>query len=321
MNDLNVIYIVLAGVSASALTLVFDFAVRMLILRHRHKYHRSIAELTEQKYSLADANLLLLEKKEELEEKTALLENQKMLLETSQGLLEQQKRKVAEINKKLAALNDELSVEKDKSERLLLNILPAHVAEQLKQTGRTEPEHFDSVTVLFSDIVDFTASAARISPAELIEELNAVFTGFDDIISANGCERIKTIGDAYLAISGAASGQEDHSANILRAAMDMMDFLEKRNRESIHCWHIRCGIERGCIVGGVVGTRKYIYDIFGDTVNTAARLEQHSPPMRIHVSQKIYEAVRGRFIFSPRGELDLKGKGMCSTYFLEGSES
>lgn len=210
-----------------------------------------------------------------------------------------------------------ISKEKKKSERLLLNILPDKVARELKTTGKTEPERFESVTVLFSDIVGFTEISSRLEPAYLIGELNDIFTLFDGIMTKNGCERIKTIGDAYFAVSGMPAADPDHARNIGMAALEMLRALEERNSTSKVCWQIRIGLHSGPVVGGVVGVRKYIYDVFGDTVNTASRMENNSLPMRINVSETAHELLRDSFLFEEREPVPVKGKGLCTMYFLK----
>ena len=302
---------------ALVVSLIFWLLWRRGCLRRTgNQMTETVEELTAQKFSLAEANLNMLESKELLQEQKRQLEEQKMLLESSREMLELQKQKLAETNLKLFQLNEELEVEKGRSEKLLLNILPPQVAEELKATGRTEPEYFDSVTVLFSDLVNFTTKAAAMSPAELIGELNDIFTNFDNIAEANGCERIKTIGDAYLAISGITAGTAGHTGNMLRAAVAMLDYLHRRNARGGHQWQIRIGIQCGSLVGGVVGVKKYIYDIFGDTVNTAARLEHHCEPMRINVSAEVVAAVGSDFSFEARPAVEVKGKGLMPMFFL-----
>lgn len=307
---------------AEVLTIVLIVSLVFWLLWRRGYLRRvgnpmteTVEELTAQKFSLAEANLNMLESKELLEEQKRQLEEQKMLLESNREMLELQKQKLAETNLKLFQLNEELEIEKGRSEKLLLNILPPQVAEELKATGRTEPEYFDSVTVLFSDLVNFTTKAAAMSPAELIGELNDIFTNFDNIAEANCCERVKTIGDAYLAVSGIDS-EEGHTGNMLRAAVAMIDYLHRRNAQGGHQWQIRIGIQCGSLVGGVVGVKKYIYDIFGDTVNTAARLEHHCEPMRVNVSAEVVAAVGSDFSFEARPAVEVKGKGLMPMFFL-----
>ena len=211
----------------------------------------------------------------------------------------------------------ELEEEKEKSEQLLLNTLPLKVVNDLKENGRTDPESFDDVTVYFSDIVGFTKLSADLSPDVLIYELNEIFTAFDDIMVKHNCERIKTIGDAYLAVCGMPEKKEDHAHHMIRAAIEIRDFLEKRNQESDIKWKIRIGIHSGRVVGGIVGVRKYIYDVFGDTINTTSRMESSSEPMKINVSEATYNLVKGDFKFIKRDPMEIKGLGIIRMYFLD----
>lgn len=208
--------------------------------------------------------------------------------------------------------------EQERSEKLLLNILPAKVARELKESGYTTPERFDSVTVFFSDLVDFTAKASRLPPDVLIGELNELFSAFDEIIERYDCERIKTIGDAYLCVCGMSENHPVHTRQMVRAAIDILRYLEDRNRRHPIQWTVRIGIHTGSLVGGVVGVKKYIYDIFGDTVNTASRMENHSAPMKVNLSEESYRLVSDDFVFTEREPEFVKGKGMTRMYFLEG---
>lgn len=206
--------------------------------------------------------------------------------------------------------------EKVKSDSLLKNILPDKVAKELKKTGKTVPEEFHHVTVFFSDFTGFTEMSSKLTPEKLITELSDLFTAFDNIMTRHGCERIKTIGDAYLAVCGMPTPNENHAINMLSASKDILAYLEERNTHTDIQWSIRIGIHTGTVVGGVVGNKKYIYDIFGDTVNTASRMESNSLPMHIHVSSDTYTLVKDRFEFIKRQPLDIKGKGIMDTYFL-----
>jgi class 3 adenylate cyclase len=207
--------------------------------------------------------------------------------------------------------------EKEKSDALLRNILPAHIAAQLKETGTTVPELFENVTVFFSDLVGFTATSSRLDPRALIEELNDIFTHFDNIAESHGCERIKTIGDAYLAVCGMPLPDPDHARNMVRAAVEMVRWLEGRNAVSPRKWRMRVGVHSGAVVGAVVGIKKYIYDVFGDTINTASRMESNSEPMRINLSEATYQLVKGEFACVERPALEVKGKGAMCMYFVE----
>ena len=235
---------------------------------------------------------------------------------------EREKKKILENQKEQLEIQvkertRELEAEKEKTEELLLNTLPLKVVNDLKENGTTLPESFDEVTVYFSDIVGFTKASTELAPDLLIQELNEIFTAFDDIMVKNHCERIKTIGDAYLAVCGMPDKNEKHAENMLMAAMEIKKFLEDRNGTSDIKWKIRIGIHSGRVVGGVVGVRKYIYDVFGDTINTTSRMESHSEPMRINVSDTTYHLVKDKFKFIAREPMDIKGKGLMRMYFLE----
>lgn len=217
----------------------------------------------------------------------------------------------------LEEANKIISLEKEKSEALLLNTLPRNIVEELKVAGKSSPRVFDNVSVFFSDVVGFTEKSSRLSPSFLIDELNDLFTAFDDIMERYDCERIKTIGDAYLAVCGMERKEKMHSCKLLRAAIDIVDYCEKRNRESRVKWEIRVGIHTGSLVGGIVGVKKYLYDIFGDTINTASRMESNSQAMMINVSRQVYENSKDRYRFIAREPLEVKGKGLQEMFFLD----
>ncbi len=221
------------------------------------------------------------------------------------------------MTRQLDEANAIILAEKEKSEALLRNILPANIAEQLKETGTTVPELFENVTVFFSDLVGFTNTSSRLDPNTLIAELNDLFTHFDNIAEAHHCERIKTIGDAYLAVCGMPEPDPDHARNMVRAAVEMVRWLEARNAEAPQQWRMRVGIHTGPVVGAVVGIKKYIYDVFGDTINTASRMESNSEPMRINLSESTQRLVCGEFNFTERPAVEVKGKGPMRMYFVE----
>jgi class 3 adenylate cyclase/tetratricopeptide (TPR) repeat protein len=206
---------------------------------------------------------------------------------------------------------------KAKSDQLLLNVLPAGVAQDLKEKGKTEPQLFDNATVCFVDIVNFTEKTSTIEPVTLINELNQIFTEFDKIIEKFGCERIKTIGDCYMAVSGLPDLNPRHAQAIVGSCLEMIRFMEARNEESTYKWEIRSGINSGEVIAGVVGVKKYIYDVFGDTINTASRMESNSEPMKINISESTYLLVKEEFKTEFRGELDVRGKGKLRMYFVK----
>ncbi|MCP4344619.1 MAG: tetratricopeptide repeat protein [Desulfobacterales bacterium] len=217
----------------------------------------------------------------------------------------------------LESAHDIIKLEKSKSDKLLLNILPVRVAEDLKERGKTEPESYENVTVYFSDIVGFTNISSTLEPNFLIDELNDIFTIFDNIIEKNQCERIKTIGDAYLCVCGMPMEDPNHAENIVKSSIQIIQYLKERNQYSETEWKIRIGIHTGKVVGGVVGVKKYIYDVFGDTINTASRMESNSEPMKINISEVTYKFVKDKFEFIEREPLEVKGKGEMKMYFVK----
>jgi len=225
-------------------------------------------------------------------------------------------RNLKEKNKIIKEQKELVEIEKEKTDVLLLNILPHKVAEDLKIKGFTEPEEFKNVSVFFSDFVGFTEISSHLPPKVLIEELNDLYTTFDNIMQHNDCERIKTIGDAYMAVCGMPVLNPEHAFKMAEAARQLIAFLEKRNQTSNIKWQIRVGINSGKVVGGIVGVKKFIYDIFGDTINVAARMETNSQPMRINVSEYTYSLLKDKYVFEKREPIHVKGKGLTNMYFL-----
>ncbi len=218
---------------------------------------------------------------------------------------------------KLRNTQKKLEEEKEKSDRLLLNVLPAKVADELKETGKSDPQMFEDVTVFFSDIIDFTKHSCGMNPKELLNELNDLVTKFDEIMESHGCERIKTIGDAYLAVCGIPEPNSNHAKNIIDASIDIINYLKERNLKRPTPWEVRIGVHTGSVVGGIVGTKKYIYDVFGDTINTASRMEYNSDNMKINISEETYKIVKGIFPTTEREPAEIKGKGLMKMYFVE----
>ncbi len=212
-----------------------------------------------------------------------------------------------------------LSAEQQKSERLLLNILPAPIADRLKEHEATIADSFVEVTVLFADIVDFTAMSARLSPEALVNLLNGVFTEFDRLAEEHGLEKIKTIGDAYMVVGGLPVPRADHVEAVAEMGLAMTEIGERFRRDTGEPLQLRIGIHTGPVVAGVIGTRKFIYDLWGDTVNTASRMESHGVPGRIQVTAATRARLDGRYGFEERGPIEIKGKGLVSVYLLSRS--
>lgn len=216
----------------------------------------------------------------------------------------------------LSTVLGELETERARSRQLLLNVLPERIVARLEQGEQPIADRHDEVAVLFSDFEGFTAIAASLEPTELIAELNDLFAGFDRIAAGNGVEPIKTIGDAYLGIGGLAGGSEG-ARSVAEAALEMTAFVAGREARAAD-WRIRIGLHVGPVVAGVVGASRFAYDVWGDTVNVASRLESTSEPGRIHVSREVADRLADVFVLEARGPIELKGKGPTETFFLVG---
>jgi len=213
---------------------------------------------------------------------------------------------------------EELKISNKRSNDLLLNILPEEVSRELKERGAVTAHEFDHVTVLFTDFVNFTVASERMSSQELVDELHHCFKAFDEIIGRYHIEKIKTVGDAYLAVSGLPLTDNNHALHIAKAALDIQDFIRDRVKVmGEKTFNIRIGIHSGSVVAGIVGVKKFAYDIWGDTVNTAARMEQSSEPGRINISGATHSLIKDHFNCIYRGEIDAKHKGKLAMHFLE----
>jgi len=216
----------------------------------------------------------------------------------------------------VAKRTSELAAEKQTSERLLLNVLPAPIADRLKHGEGLIVDRFDEVSVLFADLVGFTALSAKTSPEALVTMLDELFTEFDRLAEHHGLEKIKTIGDAYMVVAGIPQPRADHAHAIARMGLDMMATIDAYAARTTSDLTIRVGIHSGSVVAGVIGRKKFIYDLWGDTVNTASRMESHGVPGKVHVSAATRDRLAGEFELEPRGTIDVKGKGPMETYLL-----
>lgn len=210
----------------------------------------------------------------------------------------------------------ELQAEREKSEQLLLNILPPSIALRLKEGEEPIADSFSEVTVLFSDLVGFTNASAQVDAHSLVGRLNELFRAFDELTKDLGVEKIKTIGDAYMAVAGLPEPCEDHALRMARMATRMLEAVEQLNQTSPLRFEVRVGMHTGPVVAGVIGTRKFAYDLWGDTVNTASRMESHGLPGRIQISQATHDRLEPYFEFEPRGPIEIKGKGEMNTFLL-----
>jgi adenylate cyclase len=211
-----------------------------------------------------------------------------------------------------------LAVEHERSERLLLNILPAPISARLKGSDKPIADGFAEVTVLFADIVGFTELSQKLTPQALVEMLNHIFSAFDDLAERHHLEKIKTIGDCYMVAAGLPDLRDDHAEAIAKMALGMRDELERVNRLTGQSLRIRIGIHTGPVVAGVIGKRKFIYDLWGDTVNTASRMESSGVAQEIQLTRTVYERLVGKFEMEARGTIKVKGKGEMETYLLKG---
>jgi class 3 adenylate cyclase len=229
---------------------------------------------------------------------------------------------LAQQNEVISKQNQEIEKEKRRSDELLLNILPEKIAVELKEKGTTDAQLIDEATVLFTDFKDFSKLSERLSPKDLVAEINECFSAFDLIMQQYGVEKIKTIGDAYMAAGGIPLPNKSHAEDVVSAALAIQDFMKKHKEEKqaagAFYFEIRIGVHTGPLVAGIVGVKKFAYDIWGDTVNTASRMESSGETGKVNISGSTYELVKSRFHCSYRGKIEAKGKGAIDMYFVEG---
>jgi adenylate cyclase len=251
----------------------------------------------------------------ELERENRILERRLRRMEANVRRMEEFQDSNATL---LARLLNDLDAERARSERLLLNVLPQRIIDRLNAgEGRIADRH-DDVTILFLDIVGFTGISSELAPTALVEGLNELFTGFDAVCDANGVEKIKTVGDAYIVAGGLARSADDHdhaddTRSVAESAVRMATLASTGGS-----WQVRIGVHAGPVVAGVVGSSKFAYDVWGDTVNVASRLETSAEPDSIQVSEPVATALRGSFELRARGSVELKGKGETPTFQLLG---
>jgi len=240
----------------------------------------------------------------------------------SKRKLEQKNRQILKQKQIIEKRQKELASEKAKTERLLLNILPKPVAEELKANGKVMPRPYDHVTVMFTDFKGFTSIVSKMPAPKMISELETCFSAFDQIIHKYNLEKIKTIGDGYMCAGGVPLANKTNPEDAVRAALEMIDFIKQRKLEKIArkepFFEVRIGINTGPVIAGIVGEKKFAYDIWGDTVNLASRLESSGEEGRINISKNTHDCIRDKFFFTYRGRIDAKNKGEVDMYFVDG---
>jgi len=214
-----------------------------------------------------------------------------------------------------------LRAEQEKAEELLVNVLPSSIAERLKGTTRSIADAFESASILFADVVDFTPLARRLAPAEVVGVLDELFSHFDTFVERHGLEKIKTIGDCYMAASGVPDPTPDHARKAALLALDMRNAVADSAIAGGRGLELRIGINSGPVVAGVIGTKRFLYDLWGDAVNTASRMEEHGTPGDIQITRTTYELLKDEFVCRRRGTIEVKGKGLMETWYLVGPRS
>jgi len=266
--------------------------------------------------------IVLLNKEKELDGiiKNSLIAGFGLLLILAFVLLRSYRQK-QRANLLLTSQNAIIESERKKSDDLLLNILPFETAEELKETGASPARHFDSVTVIFTDFKGFTQLSEKLTPTQLVDEIDFCFKAFDEIADKYDIEKIKTIGDSYMAAGGLPIAREGHAEDAINAALEIRDFMLalKKEREAMgkYFFEIRIGIHTGPVVAGIVGIKKFAYDVWGDTVNTASRMESSGEPGMVNISESTYQIVKEKFSFESRGMIQAKNKGPVNMYFVD----
>ncbi|NJL13420.1 MAG: hypothetical protein HC913_10720 [Microscillaceae bacterium] len=259
---------------------------------------------------------------EKIQEQNVSLEHQKAEIEAQRDNLIELNEEINQQKEEIEAQRDVIEREKVKSDELLLNILPFEVAVELKERGEATPRHYELVTVLFTDFKGFTNISAKLSPEEVIYELDRCFQAFDEIITRHNLEKIKTIGDAYMCAGGIPIPNTTNPVDAVQAGLEIQSFMQalkaEKEAQGKESWEIRCGIHSGPLVAGVVGKKKFAYDIWGDTVNTSSRMESSGIVGQVNISGTTYELIKDFFICTHRGKIPAKNKGDVDMYLVEG---
>lgn len=249
------------------------------------------------------------------------IDGQLVKLQAEKEIFESEKKRYEEKIKKLWATSTSIHKERSRSDELLLNILPFETATELKATGKVKARRYDSVTVMFTDFKNFTRLSERMSAEELVQEINSCYSEFDRIISTYNLEKIKTIGDSYMCAGGLPVENETHATDAVNAALEIQQFIKKlaleKKSSGNDYFEIRIGMHTGPVIAGVVGIKKFAYDIWGDTVNTASRMETSGEAGKVNISGITYELIKNQFHCTHRGKIEAKNKGDIDMYFVE----
>ncbi|SMO74434.1 Adenylate cyclase, class 3 [Saccharicrinis carchari] len=219
--------------------------------------------------------------------------------------------------KKLNHQADVIRESQNKVNEIISGLLPKKIIDELTVSGESRPKKYREASVLFVDLVDFTKKSTTLAPKILIDELTQIFNAFDSIIKKNGCTRIKTMGDGYLAVSGIPTPHKQHAVKLIQTAIDMRAYLSQRNESNAVKWELKIGIDSGEVIGSILGTNNFLFDIFGDTVNTAARMEKTCAPNQINIGMRTYLSTRDKFRYIERLPNDVKGLGVKNMYYLK----
>ena len=322
MDDWNVVFILLSIILAAwlcyrlpplhaavtlAATVIIIFVGGLFLLSLSNVFVETLYMIVSIGLCLAFMPLVKLsQKKGALEERMTLEVEKKKILQSQKEQLEHQ----------VAERTSDLRTEKEKSDRLLYNILPKDIADELKESGVTPARRFEEVSILFTDFRGFTATVASVPASRLVDELNDIFHHVDDITERSGLEKIKTIGDAYMAVAGLPKESNTHAVQAVKAALQILTYIDERNKTSFIKWEMRVGIHSGTVVAGVVGKWKFTYDVWGDAVNIASRLESSGVPGKINISAFTYDLIKNQFNCEYRGKIDAKGKGEIDMYLV-----
>jgi class 3 adenylate cyclase len=298
-----------------------------------HNYSMALGTTIEMVvFSLALANQINWLKKENEAKQLQLIENlrekeqmQSRMNKELEIKVEERTREIQQQKEKIEDQKEAIEIEMKKNEELLLNILPESTAKELILNGRAVPKSYDQVTILFADFQNFTAIAESLTPEKLVDNLDQYFRAFDNAIAAFPIEKIKTIGDAYMCAGGLPEENTTNARDIALAALKMMEEVDRINQQKVAAgeqpWNLRIGINTGPVTAGVVGKSKFAYDLWGDTVNIASRMETNSEAGKINVSESTHELIKDQFVFSYRGQIAAKNKGELAMYFLEGQSN